>query len=137
MPTTQLSDEHVEHGLDSGRLVERYISYYGDGAVFDCSKTYGGCAVDTEPDEESGEPNPSAIIRTILPKAEYLKVWHYCRRDNSGPDPLSDAYEAAQIVAVSAVRAEVEMCGVADYWSPKECDRLGGCFLCGGDHRGL
>jgi hypothetical protein len=26
---------------------------------------------------------------------------------------------------------------VADHWSPKECDRLGGCFLCGSDHRGL
>jgi len=124
--------------------VERYISYYGDGAVYDCAKTPGDCRVDTEPDWGDTSPNdypdgdypdpaPSAIIRVVMPKADYLDIWHYCRRENTGPNPLSDAYEAAQIVATKATETEVIECGSP--WPVSECERLGGCYLCGGDHR--
>lgn len=148
---TKLTEEQIEAGLADNSLVERFVSFYGDGAVYDSSKTQFNCRVDTEPDwgesspsdfDDEGDypdPAPSAIIRVIMPKAEYLKIWYYTRRDNNGPEPLSDAYEAAQIVALSAVETEVVSCGVHDagHWSPDECDRLGGCFLCGGDHRNL
>jgi len=127
--------------------VERYISYYGDGAVLDCARNAVDCRVDTEPDwgdtcpndySDTGEypdPAPSCIVRVVMPKADYLDIWYYCHRDNMGPNPLSDAYEAAQIVAIKAVETEVIQCDSP--WTPEECDRLDGCYLCGGDHRNL
>lgn len=127
--------------------VERYISYYGDGAVYDCAKTQFRCRVDTEPDwgdtspndyeseDDYPEPGPSCIVRVVMPKSDYLDIWHYCRCGNSGPNPLCDAYEAAQIVANKAIETEVVSCSCP--WTPEECDRLGGCYLCGGDHRNM
>jgi len=110
-------------------LIERYVSYYGDGAVLDCAKSPINCRIDDE--DESGE-SPTAIVRVVMPKADYLDVHQYCR-GNMGENPLSGAYEAAQIVATKATETEVWSCNVE--WTPEECDRLGGCFLCGGDHR--
>lgn len=134
----KMTKDQIDEGLSNGSLVERYVSYYGDGAVYDCAKSpyrvredsdgYDGSQC-LEPDDEP----PSCVVRIVMPKNEYLKVWYYCRRDNTGPEPLSDACEAAQIIAVSAVETEVLRCNVP--WSPEECERLGGCYLCGGSHK--
>jgi hypothetical protein len=125
-----MTPEQIELAIETGELVERYVSYYGDGAVLDCAKSPLNCRKDDEEDED-GNPQHTAIVRVVLPRADYLKVHHYCR-GNNGPDPLSDAYEAAQIIATSVVESDVWSCDVP--WSTAECDRLGGCFLCGGRH---
>lgn len=123
-----MTTEQIDDGIESGELLERYISYYGDGAVLGCGKSLANCRCDDE-----GE---TAIVRVVMPKRDYLDVRHYCN-GNAGPRPFSDAYEAAQVVAATAVETEVYSCDVAEHWTPAECDRLGGCFLCGGDHRNL
>lgn len=119
-----MTTAEIEEGLETGQLVERFVSYYGDGAVLDTGGTPARCKRDDE--------GPTALVRVVMPKPDYMLIWHYCR-GNAGPQPLSDAYEAAQIIAERALESEVWHCDVD--WSPEECDHMGGCFLCGGDHR--
>ncbi|MEQ8786231.1 MAG: hypothetical protein RIC55_08025 [Pirellulaceae bacterium] len=112
--------------------VDVWVSIYGDGALLDCTLDgdWGNLKHDDELDEQ-GDAQPTAIIALRgVPCAVALAAWDYCQ-GNQGSSPYSDGYEATECCAV-AKESEVLECSVP--WSCAECKRLGGCFLCGGDH---
>jgi hypothetical protein len=115
--------------------VDLVVSIYGDGALLDA-------CLDDDPDDlrvddeagDNGELQPTARLRLSgVPTLVALAAVDYCRHDNMGPQPYRDGYEAMECVA-TAKKSEVYECGVG--WSPAECKRLDGCFLCGGTHEG-
>ena len=110
-----------------------YVSIYGDGALLDATTTNpDSLRHDDEPGED-GNPQPTAILALEgVPAAVRIRAIDYCRRGNAGDEPYSDAYEAMECCQ-QAESANVLSCDVP--WTPEECDRLCGCFLCGGDHR--
>ena len=123
-----LVDKH-EGGVD---LV---VSVYGDGALLDASLDDDpeDLRTDDEP-EDNGDPQPTARFRLAgVPTLVALAAVDYCRHDNMGPEPYRDGYEAMECIQ-QAKKSEVWDCSVG--WSPSECKRLGGCFLCGGTHEG-
>ena len=115
--------------------VDLAVSVYGDGALLDATRDGhpDDLRTDDEPDE-SGDPQPTARLRLAgVPTLVALAAVDYCRHDNMGPEPYRDGYEAMECIQ-QAKKSEVWDCGVG--WSPSECKRLGGCFLCGGTHEG-
>jgi len=123
-----------EGGLDLS------VSIYGDGALLDASLDgdTGNLHVDEEPErDEDGEPidgtrQATAILELSgVPTMVALRAVDYCQHENTGPEPYSDGYEAMECVA-GAKKCEVWKC--SGRWSAAECKRLGGCYLCGGNH---
>ena len=115
--------------------VDLAVSIYGDSALLDASQEDhpDDLQVDDEPDE-NGIPQPTARLRLFgVPTLVALAAVDYCRHDNMGPQPYGDGYEAMECIQ-QAKKREVWECGVG--WSPSECKRLGGCFLCGSNHEG-
>lgn len=115
--------------------VDLVVSIYGDGALLDASLDDDpeDLRTDDEPDE-NGDRQPTARLRLSgVPTLVALAAVDYCRHDNMGPQPYRDGYEAMECIQ-QAKKREVWNCGVG--WSPSECQRLGGCFLCGGNHEG-
>lgn len=123
-----------------------HVSIYGDGALLDATLEgdYGNLKHDDEPrrnedgePDEDGELEPTAVIELKgVPTLVALAAIDYCRHQNLGPQPYFDGYQAMECIT-TAKESKVISCGVSEYWPPEECDRLGGCFLCGGDHRNL
>jgi hypothetical protein len=109
-----------------------YVSVYGDGALLDATTKGTESLRHDEEMDENGDPNPTAILELLgVPVSIVRRAVDYCRRDNQGADPYSDGYEAMECVN-AAETVNVLECDVP--WSPAECKRLGGCFLCGGMH---
>lgn len=119
------------------------VSVYGDGALLDATLDGdpGNLARDEEPEwDQHGRPipdtrQPTAILELSgVPAAAALRAVDYCRHENMGPEPYRDGYEAMECVA-EAKGCAVWECSVP--WSPAKCKRLGGCYLCGGNHQGI
>ncbi len=135
-----MKTENREKHLARGK-VTLYVSVYGDGALLDCSfrgpdrlkrdnEACGDCEACHE--EEECTSNNTAIIRLDnVPSPIALRAWDYCREDNMGAEPYSDGYEATECLG-AAESSEVIACSVP--WTKADCERLGGCFLCGGMH---
>jgi hypothetical protein len=116
------------------------VSVYGDGALLDATLDGdpGNLARDEEPEcDEDGHPmpdtqQPTAILELSgVPAMTALRAVDYCRHENMGPEPYRDGYEAMECVEGAK---ECEVCECSVPWSPAECKRLGGCYLCGGNH---
>ena len=127
--------------VDAEGGVDLVVSIYGDGALLDASLDgdTGNLRIDEEPEcDEDGHPipdtrQPTAILELSgVPAMVALRAVDYCRHENTGPEPYRDGYEAMECVADAKGKA-VWSCDIP--WTPEECDRLGGCYLCGGDHR--
>jgi len=109
-----------------GVRVDLFVSVYGDGALLDAT-------IDVDGDDlRRDDEGPTAILRLTGVPAEIAMAAVDYANGNMGPCPYSDGYEACECLAV-AQSSEVVECDVP--WSSDECKRLGGCFLCGGDHR--
>jgi hypothetical protein len=127
--------------VDAEGGVDLVVSIYGDGALLDASLDVdtGSLRIDEEPErDEAGNPIPDTQQATAIlelsgvPSMVALRAVDYCRHENTGPEPYSDGYEAMECFADSKEKT-VWSCDIP--WTPEECDRLGGCYLCGGDHR--
>ena len=119
------------HKSRSSGLADLYVSVYGDGALLDASfDSPDYLRRDEEPDEE-GNPQPTAILALSgVPRSIAERAMDYVN-GNCGTEPYSDGYQAMECVC-AAKSIEVLECDVS--WSPEECKRLGGCYLCSGFH---
>ena len=129
------------HHVDKEGGLSLYITVYGDGALLDASmEDSGGLLHDKACGEcksciagDGCDNNHTCTLELAgVPARIALAAIDYCN-GNSGPEPYSDGYEAMECFSEAKTSTVLE-CEVP--WEPTECDRLGGCFLCGGDHRG-
>jgi len=120
--------------MNTTKTVDMCVSIYGDGALLDA--LVGDWILDLRTDDETdedGNDNPTARIRLVdVPLSIADRAVDYCRNDNNGKsEPYSDGYEAMECIN-AAGKSSVWSCDVP--WSTAECQRLGGCYLCGGNH---